>query len=316
MYSPTTRLLTVLEMLQSHKQMSGPEIARRLEIDVRTVRRYIVMLQDMGIPVQAERGPHGAYRLERGHRMPPLLFSDSETVAFTLGLLAVREYGFPIEVAAVEGALAKVVRVLPENLLQQVQSLQEAIKFHVYSPAVSLNAALLVSLSVATQQKRQVCLHYRNWNGAESQRTFDPYGIVLNEGYWYTIGYCHLRQDVRTFRLDRILSLEPGKQSFIPPENFDPVAQVVNSIGLTPGIQAVEVLLETTLERAQQVISPIMGTLEQTDEGVLFRRPASQLEWIAIELICMDFPIRVIQPIELKDKLLMMAARAQKMVAE
>src|SRR5215475_4063232 len=106
MYSPTTRLLTLLELLQSYKEMSGAELARRLEVDRRTVRRYIVMLQDMGIPVEAERGPYGAYQLQRGYKLPPLMFTDSEAIALTLGLLVMREYHFPVDTAAVEGALA------------------------------------------------------------------------------------------------------------------------------------------------------------------------------------------------------------------
>ena len=107
MYSPTTRLLIVLELLHSYNQMSGPELARRLEVDVRTVRRYIVMLQDMGIPVESGRGPHGAYYLQRGYRLPPLMFTDAEAVALTLGLLAIREFHFPVDVVAVEGAAAR-----------------------------------------------------------------------------------------------------------------------------------------------------------------------------------------------------------------
>src|SRR5260221_3377327 len=98
MYSPTTRLLAVLELLQSYKQMSGTELARRLEVHVRTVRRYIVMLQDMGIPVEAERGPYGAYQLQRGYKLPPLMYTDAEAIALTLGLIAIREVRFPVDV--------------------------------------------------------------------------------------------------------------------------------------------------------------------------------------------------------------------------
>src|SRR5436305_11186104 len=138
MYSPTTRLLTILELLQSYKHMSGAEIARRLEVDGRTVRRYIVMLQDMGIPVEAERGPYGAYQLQRGYKLPPLMFNDAEAVALTLGLLAIREFHFPVDVAAVEGALAKTGRVMPERLYNQARGLQEAITFNVVPPPVAL----------------------------------------------------------------------------------------------------------------------------------------------------------------------------------
>src|SRR5215468_784919 len=130
MYSPTTRLLTILELLQSYKQLSGSELARRLEVDARTVRRYITMLQDMGIPVEAERGPYGAYELQRGHKLPPLMFTDAEAVALTLGLLAIREYHFPVDIVAVEGALAKTERVLPEKLMDQARGLREAITFY------------------------------------------------------------------------------------------------------------------------------------------------------------------------------------------
>src|SRR5256885_15807463 len=113
MYSPTSRLLTILELLQSHQKISGPEMARRLEIDERTVRRYIVMLQDMGIPVEAERGRYGAYQLQRGYKLPPLMFSETEAITLTLSLLAIRESSFPVDVVAVEGVLAKTERVMP-----------------------------------------------------------------------------------------------------------------------------------------------------------------------------------------------------------
>jgi predicted DNA-binding transcriptional regulator YafY len=300
----------VLELLQSYAQLSGPEIARRLEIDVRTVRRYIVMLQDMGIPVEAERGPHGAYHLQRGRRLPPLMFTDSEAVALTLGLLAIRGYHFPVDVAAAEGALAKTERLMPENLLEQVRGLQDAIKFNVPAAPVLLQTDLVVDLSLAVQRRRRVHLRYRAWSGDETERDFDPYGIVFNEGFWHTVGYCHLRQDVRTFRLDRILALEPGEQPFERPEDFDVVGHVSRSIAFIQGAPAVEVVLATTLERARQAITPIMGTLEATDQGVIFRRSATQLEWIAHVLVSLDYPVRVLRPPELRDLFRKIAGRA------
>src|SRR5258706_14788277 len=152
MYSPTTRLLTLLELLQSYRQMSGSEIAQRLEVDGRTVRRYIVMLQDMGIPVEAERGPYGAYQLQRGYKLPPLMYTDSEAIALTLGLSAIREFRFPVDVAAVEGALAKTERVMPEKLLRQARSLQEAITFNVAASPVLSHNTFVTTLSMAVQQ--------------------------------------------------------------------------------------------------------------------------------------------------------------------
>ncbi|MGZ3609562.1 MAG: helix-turn-helix transcriptional regulator, partial [Ktedonobacteraceae bacterium] len=112
MYHPTTRVLTVLELLQAHRQMSGPRLAERLEVDVRSVRRYITMLQDLGIPIEAERGRYGNYRLMRGFKLPPLMLTEDEALALTLGLLVAKRLGLTIAAPAVEGALAKIDRVL------------------------------------------------------------------------------------------------------------------------------------------------------------------------------------------------------------
>src|SRR5919206_1828063 len=106
MYHPTTRLLAVLELLQSRQRVGGAELARRLEVDERTVRRYVTMLRDLGIPVEAERGRHGAYRLRPGYKLPPLMFTDEEALAVVLGLLAARRLGFGVATPAIEGALA------------------------------------------------------------------------------------------------------------------------------------------------------------------------------------------------------------------
>jgi predicted DNA-binding transcriptional regulator YafY len=312
-YSPTTRLLTVLELLQSRKQISGAEIARRLEIDGRTVRRYIMMLQDMGIPVETERGPYGGYQLRRGSKLPPLLYTDAEAVALTLGLIAIREFRFPVDIAAVEGALAKTERVIPENLLTQVRGLQEGITFNVRSSPVLIQNDFISILSSAVQQRQQVLLRYQSWSGETTERVFDPYGIVYNEGYWYTAGFCHLRQDIRTFRLDRVTALNSLTTSFVRPEDFDVMAQVLSSIALWQGIEQIEVLMETSMEKAQQIIPPVVGTLEPAENGVIFRRSATQLEWIAFILINLDFPVHIIQTESLRNMIHRIGTRAYQM---
>jgi predicted DNA-binding transcriptional regulator YafY len=310
MYSPTTRLLTILEILQSYKQMSGSELARRLEVDIRTIRRYIVMLQDMGIPVEAERGPYGAYQLQRGYKLPPLMFNDAEAIALTLGLLAIREFRFPVDVAAVEGALAKTERVMPEKLLQQARSLQESISFNVHLAPIQPQNDLVLPLSTAVQQRQRVRLSYLSFTGEETEREFDPYGIVFNEGYWYTAGYCHLRQDLRTFRLDRVVSLEPAEGTFERPENFDALEHVFQSLANWTGVRQIELLMKTTLEKAQEAANAMLGTVEEVDGGVLFRRAPYQLEWVAVALINMDFPVIILQPDELREKVRQIASRA------
>jgi predicted DNA-binding transcriptional regulator YafY len=320
MYSPTMRLLTVLELLQTYEQISGPEIAQRLEIDVRTVRRYIATLQDMGIPVQADRGPHGAYWLQGGNKLPPLMYTKAEAVAITLGLLAIREFNFPVDVAAVEGALAKTERTVPKNLLHQARSLQEAIIFNTgldfSTPPDILENDFIVTLSAAVQHGQRVHMRYHAYSGGESQRDFDPYGIVFNEGYWYTPGYCHARQALRTFRVDRMLSVEPIEANFERPVDFNVLESVLNSISFIPGAHPVELLLKTTLEHAQDIMTPITGTFEETDEGIIFRRTVFHLDWIAHTLLTTDIPVVINEPYELHEVMRKLAARALRMAGE
>ncbi len=313
MYSPTTRLLTVLELLQSYKQMSGTEIARRLEVDVRTVRRYIVMLQDMGIPIEAERGAHGAYQLQRGYKLPPLMFTDAEVVSLTLGLLAIREFRFPVNVEAIEGALAKTERVMPEKLLRQARALQEAITFHIVLPPVRAQNEFVTMLSSAVQERQQLDLRYLSFHGDESERAFDPYGIVFHDGYWYTSGYCHLRNDLRTFRIDRILALEPLALSFERPADFDALSYVLNSLGSIPGPYQVELLLQTTPEEAQRAIPWMAGALEETADGVILRRAVRDLQWMAYFVIGLEFPVEIKEPEELRAHIRQLANKLLRM---
>jgi predicted DNA-binding transcriptional regulator YafY len=316
MYSPTTRLLTVLELLQSRKQISGSEIARRLEVDVRTVRRYIVMLQDMGIPIEGERGPYGSYQLQRGHKLPPLMFTDGEAVALTLGLIAIREFRFPVDITAVEGALAKTQRVMPAPLLHQTQSVQEAITFKVTpSPAPPANE-FVSFLSTAVHQRQQVRLRYQSYEGNPSDRGFDPYGIVYNEGYWYTAGYCHLRHDLRTFRMDRIVGLEPTDQTFDRPRDFDALGFVLRSLSQIPGTMQIEILVKLPLAEAQQRLDPQMGAFSACEDGTLIRRRASELDWFAHFLLYLDIEFVVYQPKELKEILRRISAKALRMAGD
>ena len=316
MYSPTTRLLAVLALLQTHQRMPGAEIARRLEVDVRTVRRYIMSLQDMGVPVEGERGPYGAYSLGRGSKMPPLMFTNEEAVALVLGLNVIHEFQFPVNIAAIEGAVAKTERVLPESLLQQVRALQSSIIFNVSNykgtpPPLRDNNTLII-LSTAAQERHSVEFLYHSWRDEVTERRFDPYGVVYNEGYWYTAGYCHLRQDLRTFRLDRIQSISEQEETFDDPGSVDLLSYVLNAFANVPGRYQVEVLLKTTMDIARAYIPTYLGTLETCTEGIIMRRAATNLEWVAMLLLSFDFPVEIRQPSELRSTLRRIVDRANR----
>lgn len=310
MYHPTTRVLTVLELLQSHGRMSGPELAERLEVNIRTIRHYVTLLQDIGIPVEAERGRGGAYRLRPGFKLPPLLFTEDEAVALTLGLLATRRMGLTAAALASEGALAKVERVLPEEVRARVQALQQTLQIELPMRDGAPDSALVVTLSTAVQQQRRIRFSYQSWRGEATERAIDPYGVVYCAGRWYTAGFCHLRNDLRAFRLDRMRAAGLLDTPFVRPAGFDCLAFVMRSLANTPATWPVEVLLHTDLDTARRLVPADLATLEPVPAGVLLRCQVQQLDWLAHFLVGLGCALVVRHPPELRAELHTLAARA------
>lgn len=302
MYHPATRLLTILELLQSRGHMGGAELAARLEVELRTVRRYIAMLQDMGIPVETTRGPGGGYRLRPGFKLPPLMFTDDEALAITLSLIATRRQGIPADPHALEGALAKIERVLPEGLRSRVQTLQSSVRFVVGHVPDQPPSKVILLLSNAVERQCRVQLRYRS-GGEETERGVDPYGIVSHWGLWYVVGWCHLRQGVRLFRLDRIVDAEVEKTRFTRPPDFNSLEYVLESLAKAPQGWAVEVLLETSLEQAQQFVPPGVAILEESTAGVIFRGYVERLDWFARVLLKFECSFVIRKPVELREAL-------------
>lgn len=316
MYHPTSRVLTVLELLQSHAQMSGAELAARLEVDRRTVRRYIVQLQDLGIPVEAERGRYGTYRLCSGFKLPPLMFSESEAIALTLGLLAARQLGLNATLA-VEGALAKVLRVMPQNLRSRVQAVQETLVVEQRTSTSQLVAHdVLATMGLAIQQQRQVCLQYQAFEGTVSQRVIDPYGLVYRGDCWYAVSYCHLRAALRTFRLERVLEIELLDSVFAQPREFDPLDFLERSLANTPRKYRAEILIKATLEEAQAQIPVVLGVLTAVSEGVLLVCYGDSLAWLARLLLDLSLPLVILQPAELRTEMQCLQARVTRILLE
>lgn len=313
MYHPTTRVLTVLELLQTYGRISGPELARRLEVSPRSIRNYVLLLQDLGIPVDATYGRYGGYELRAGYKLPPLMFTDDEAVALVIGLLAVRRSGLQIAAPNVEGALAKVERVLPEAVRTRVRALQSAVVFDLDVPPTRSEALVVAAFSEAVQARRRIWFRYRSFRDEETERDVDPYGVVCQQGRWYAAGYDHGRRALRTFRLDRVLATQLCAESFEPPAGFDTLAHVERSIALAPIGWKVEVLLETTLARARSQLSTLPVTLEEVQEGVLLRHQiyhTDGLDRFAQLLVGLDCPLVVHEPLEVRAALKRLAARA------
>lgn len=300
-YRPTARVLTVLELLQSHGRMTGAELARRLEVNIRTVRDYIETLVDLGIPVEAERGRYGAYRLRPGYKLPPLIFTEDEALSLTLSLMMARTNGMAQTSPAFEGALAKIERVLPMSTRERIQAVGETVIFENSSAHAAPSIVTVMLLSNAVQSERSVRLSYHAPGSGVTERLFDPYGVVAHEGFWYTLGYCHLRQAQRLFRLDRIAQIEMTSEPFRRPENFETLVAVQRALASVPRVWQVEVWLETTLEEARRRSQLSKGHFTEENQGVLVRSEVEDLPWMARLLGGMGLPFIIHHPPELRD---------------
>lgn len=309
MAHPTTRVLAVLELLQTHGRMSGAELARRLGVDGRTLRRYISALEDLGIPITSERGRHGAYMLVAGFKLPPMMFNDDEAMALSVGLLAARSLGLSEAGSAVASAQAKLERVMPANLKTRVRAVDETVTLDLTrGPPPGDNRALVV-LSAAAQAKRRVHMRYRSSKGEGSERDFDPYGLLYRRGSWYVGGHCHLRKGLRSFRLDRVEEVAMLEASFIRPEDFDASAHLNFSIATLPRATAVEVLLKTDIKTAMGELGENIGLFEPCAGGVLFKTRTDGLDWFARQLARVSFGFEIHEPTALRESLKVHAVR-------
>ena len=318
MYNPTTRLLTILELLQAHPQLSGADLAARLEIDRRTVRRYITMLQDLGMPIEATTGRYGGYRLRPGYKLPPLIFTDDEAIALTLGLLAARELGIAAATPAIEGARAKIERVLPLAARERAAALGATVALDLTPAIRAASGALVATIGTAAQQGRSLTLRYRAHDRSETERTFDPYGVVYHVGVWYAVGHCHLRRATRTFRLDRITLAEPlaDGATFERPTAFDPLDYVRRARATIPREWSISLTLFTTVGAAAARLPPVLAAFEETPDGIRVRCTTDSLDWFAGILARLPCDFVVHEPPELRDALRRLAARLTRYAEE
>ena len=313
---PASRVLAVLELLQSRGRIGGPELAQRINVDVRTLRRYIVLLEELGIPITTERGRHGAYMLVAGFKLPPMMFTDAEALALSMGLLAARSLDLHAGESALASAQAKLERVMPESLKRRLRAVETTVSIESpNTPAMRVSATALMLLTHAAHVAERVHLHYRSAQGEESQRDFDAYGLGFRGGAWYAVGFCHLRRGVRGFRVDRILETWPLPVRFTRPKNFDVLEWLNRSIATLPRAHRVEVLLHTDLAKAREAFPPAIGLLEPADGGVLLRVRTDDLAWFARQLARVPFEFEIRTPQRLRKELVAHAARLQQLAA-
>jgi predicted DNA-binding transcriptional regulator YafY len=305
---PTTRVLAVLELLQSQGLVSGSELARRIEVDARTLRRYISALEEMGIPITTEQGRHGGYRLVPGYKLPPMMFNEEEAQALSLGLIAARGLGLADAAPAIESVQAKLDRVLPSAPKKTIAALRESVALQTGTARTNADARLLRVLSESAQMRRTAGLRYRSADGTLTTRDFDVYGNVFRSGRWYVVGRCHLRQGLRTLRLDRVAHAEVGEKPFTRPDGFDAVEYLTRALASVPRGVPTELFLYTDLESARRELFNGLGVPEAADGGVLLKGYCDELDWYARELMRLPFAFEIRAPVELRASLSRLAA--------
>lgn len=301
MVSPTTRVLALLELLQARGRLSGTEIAERLDVDRRTVRRYITVLEDLGIPVTTEQGRYGGYMLVPGFKLPPMMFTEAEVRVITLALLAVRERNLLDDNLAVESVQAKLERVMPAHLKHQVQALRETTQL-IPSSDVSTSQQLL-TLTEATQARRGVSMTYHSPKGETMHRRLDPYGLVFRARYWYVSGFCHLRQALRSFRLDRLSDIDLLDTHFERPAHFDAAKHLQESLRNAWRGYSVSVLLHTDMNTATSYMCELEAMLERREDGVLLTTSTDCYSWFSWWLTQLPFAFTIEAPDALKTAL-------------
>ena len=303
MLTPTARLFELLELLQTQTVTTGREIADRLQIDPRTARRYVAALQALGIPVEGQRGVGGGYRIRPGFRLPPLMLSDDEAVVVALGVVTAGRLGLAGSSDVADGALAKIHRVLPDELRRRVEALETTLAFTTSWPrGAPVPGETVLRLADGIRRRRRLRVSYRSFSGEPSRRELSPYGLVVHAGRWYLPAYDHGREDLRTFRVDRMRRVairpEPARE---PPDGFDAVAHVSTSLARVTWPHEVEVLLDLPVEDALRRVPGTLAELSEEDGRTLLRMRVSSLDWMASVLAGLGCEFTVRAPAELRE---------------
>jgi predicted DNA-binding transcriptional regulator YafY len=321
MARPTAHVLTLLELLQSGGTRTAAELAGRLGVDERTVRRYVDHLADLDVPVESVRGRYGGYRLAPGYRLPPLMLTDDEALAVLLGLVAGRRAGLMTATGtASETAAAKIRRVLPGPLARRLEAVLESLAFTAPpgEPAAP-ETAVLLSIADAVRHHRPVSIRYTAADGRRSERTLHPNGLVAHSGRWYVTGADPGIGEDRTFRLDRITDAKILPGSFEPPAGLDPAERLLSGFATTPYRHHVILQVQGTAEQVRTVfpasvatvadVPPTSGEDQQTGRGLRVELRAERLDWLPPLLAALDRPFVIEQPDDLRDLIIALAGR-------
>lgn len=306
MAGPTSRLLTLLSLLQTSRTWSGSELAERLDVTHRTVRRDIDRLREMGYPIDADLGAHGGYRLVAGTSMPPLLLEDDEAIAVALGLRTVAVQGLPeLEDAGIR-ALTKLSQSLPSRLRHRVRTLGAAAMTRRSGPEMSVDPDILTVLAAATANRERVRMTYEDRSGVVSARHVEPQRLVVVRQRWYLVAFDLDRNDWRSFRADRISAPRATgarARELMPDE--DVLAHLEHAEHAMASTYRADVTLRLPFETARARLRDHLGDGEIAPAGddTRWRSSADTVEWLATRLLSLDCRFVVHGPQELREHL-------------
>ncbi|MFE2986665.1 helix-turn-helix transcriptional regulator [Streptomyces sp. NPDC059262] len=305
MLETSARLLRLLSLLQARREWPGADLADRLGVTPRTVRRDVGRLRGLGYPVEASPGTGGGYRMGAGAELPPLLLDDDEAVAVAVGLRTSAGQGIEGIGETSVRALSKLEQVLPGRLRRRVSALNAFTVPMLRGPAPSdVDPSVLTELAAACRDSERLRFAYEDHGGAATRRTVEPHRLVCSERRWYLVAWDVDREDWRTFRADRITPRPPHGPRFTPrtPPADDLAAYVSKGVSQGPYAHGAAIRLLVPVEEAAQRISPSAGTLEADgDDRCVLRTGAASLDAMVIHVILMGFEFEVLEPDGLTD---------------
>jgi predicted DNA-binding transcriptional regulator YafY len=293
--SPTARTLMVLELIQNSPGITAEQLGDKLGVSERAARRYVAILREAEIPIESVRGPYGGYRVGRGLRLPPLMFTTTEALGLVMAVLE----GPRGAADPVEDALGKLIRVLPESVARSTDAVRRVSARGpdpgVRTPDPEITAAL-VSYS---HDCRRITIHYRRHH-EEWTMDVDPWAVVVRRGRWYLLCWSHTKDAQRVLRVDKISRVEPQTTAFTPPAELDPMAAVEEHLALG-WRYPIELEIDAPAADVAHWIPRSMGRVEAIDEN-RSRLSAStdEPDWYAAQLWLIRAPFRIVQGPELR----------------
>jgi len=297
--SPTARALLALELIQGSPGISAALVADKLGVSERAARRYVGILREAGIPIESVRGPYGGYRVGRGLRLPPLMFSSTEALGLVMAVLdGHHDAGDPT--GLVGGAIGKIVRALPEPVAAQAEAVRRTAAAAPDRSAARPDPGTTTTLVQACSDRRQVRIDYRSEAGSEWSAEVDPWAVVVRHGRWYLLCRTHRRGAVRAYRVDRVGAVEVLDEAFSPPADLDPVELLESHLAVGWEYD-VEVVIHAALEEVARCVRRALGVLEPVDSSTTrLTGSTSNPAWYAEQLATIPAAYQIVGSPELR----------------